>query len=305
MAFALREQSIKEFCWQNWFNAGIGKRSNLPGSGPGRLVRSGVRILLPAIMGMEEKAIFKNSKGLELRGILHTPKGQTDSIVVMAHGFCSNKDRERTVETAELYAKNGIAALRFDFGGSGESYKTEITVGKQVDDLKSAIKFVKGKGYKKIGLQGESLGGLVSILAHNAGIKAMVLWAPVTEKKKNVDKVLAQEGLSKEEFERIGHIVKKKDGKDFVIPKKYFEERIAVNQKKILSKIKCPVLILHGEKDDVVPLEDSKEAVKILKNSKLEIIAGLGHRFKFDDKKVSLGLSLKWFKEHLKEAALK
>lgn len=249
---------------------------------------------------IEEKVIFKNSKGLELQGNLHTPKEQTDSVVVMAHGSCSNKDRARTVEVAELYAENGMAALRFDFGGSGESYETEISVEKQVDDLKSAIEFVKGKGYKRIGLQGESLGGLVSCLAYTNDIKTMVLWAPVTEKKDKLKEVFEQEGYSKEEFEKIGYITKEKNGQKFTIPKKYFKERMAVNQTEMLSRIKCPVLILHGEEDDVVPLEDSKEAVKILENSKLEIISGLGHRFRFDDKKVSLDLSLNWFKEHLK-----
>ena len=110
---------------------------------------------------MMEKVSFKNSEGLELAGVLHTLEKQADSAIIISHGFCSNKDRERTVEVANLYAENGFAALRFDFGGSGESYKTEISVGKQVDDLKLAIEFVKGTGYKKIGLQGESLGGLV------------------------------------------------------------------------------------------------------------------------------------------------
>jgi len=247
-----------------------------------------------------EELLFKNSDGKELSGNLHLPKEETDSVIIICHGFCSSKDRERTIETANLYAENGMAALRFDFGGSGKSYDTEISIEKQVDDLQAAIGFVKSKGFTKIGIQGESLGGLVACLAFTPEIKTMVLWAPVTEKKKDVDKVLAQEGFSKEEFEKIGYITKTKNGKDFVIPKKYFDERMAVNQKEMLSKIKCPVLILHGEKDDVVPLEDSKKAIKILENSKLDIIPGLGHRFRYDDKKISLKLSVEWFGKFLK-----
>ena len=44
------EQTIKAFCRVNCFTAGIGKRSNLQASDACRLVRSGVRILLSAIM---------------------------------------------------------------------------------------------------------------------------------------------------------------------------------------------------------------------------------------------------------------
>lgn len=247
---------------------------------------------------MMEKVVFKNSKGLELVGVLHTPETKTDAVIIIAHGFCSNKDRERTVEMADLYAENRIAALRFDFGGSGESYETEISVEKQVDDLKGAIEFVKGEGFEKIGLHGESLGGLVSILAYSKEIKAMVLWAPVSSKAERLEAVLTQEGFSREEFEEKGYIVKKKNGQEFIIPKKYFEERINIDQEKMLSKIKCPALIIHGGKDDVVPLEDSKKAVEILENAKLEIIKELGHRFAFDESKKSLVLSLEWFKKY-------
>ena len=247
---------------------------------------------------MMEKVVFKNSKGLELVGVLHTPKEKTDAVIIIAHGFCSSMGRERIVEMTDLYAENKIAALRFDFGGSGESYETEISVKKQVDDLKGAIEFVKGKGFERIGLHGESLGGLVSILAYSEEIKAMVLWASVTEKKDMLESVLKQEGFSKEEFEKLGCIVKKKDEKEFIIPKKYFEERINIDQEKMLSKIKCPALIIHGGKDDVVPLEDSKKAVEILENAKLEIIKELGHRFAFDESKKSLVLSLEWFKKY-------
>lgn len=243
-----------------------------------------------------EKVNFKNSRGKNLVGILHTPEKKTDYIVTIAHGFTSNKDRKRLVDVSNIYAKNNIAYLRFDFCGSGESDRDEITVENQIDDLKSAIKFVKDKGYKKIGLQGESLGGLVSIFAYNKDICTMVLWAPVTKPEK-VEPSIVQEGASREELEKKGFIVKKKDGREFVIPKKCFEERENFNREELLGKINCPVLILHGDMDDAVPLEHSKEAVKILKNSKLEIIKGGGH--KLDNNEKVFYLSLNWFKKYL------
>ena len=72
-----------------------------------------------------------------------------------------------------------------------------------------------------------------------------------------------------------------------------------VNQKEILSKIKSPALIIHGDKDDTVPLEHSKEAMQYLsKESKLGIIKNGNHKL---DSKMNLviPLSVDWFKRYL------
>lgn len=245
-----------------------------------------------------EKVTFQNSKGLDLVGALHKPDEKTDSIVIISHGSTSNKDRKKLVDAATEYSKNGIAALRFDFGGSGDSYDSEITVSGQIEDLKAAIEYVQDAGYSNIGLQGDSLGGLVSILNYAPEIKAMVLWAPVTSKK--VPTPLTDENARKE-LEEKGYITinKIKDNTTFRLPQQYFDERLAVDQEKILSAVKCPVLIVHGDADELVPVEHSKEAMKYLSSeSQLEVISGGQHKL---DKKLEqvIPLSVEWFKKFL------
>lgn len=123
-----------------------------------------------------EKVTFQNSKGLNLVGIFHFPEKETKSVIIMAHGFTGDKDEwGRFVKTAEEFCKNGFTVFRFDFSASGESDGDSITVKQWVDDLKSAINFVKQKGYSNIGLLGLSLGGLCSILAYDENIKTRVL----------------------------------------------------------------------------------------------------------------------------------
>lgn len=243
-----------------------------------------------------EKVTFKNSRGLNLVGVFHIPKKETKSVIVIAHGFLATKDRARHIKAAETFSRQGFAVLRFDFGGCGESDETSINVEKQVDDLKSAINFVKSKGYKNIGLVGESLGGLTSILAYDKKIKTLVLWAPVTKAK--IPTIFKEKKLL-EELNKKGFIIHKKDEREFKITKEFFIERESVNQQEILSKIKCPVLIMHGDKDDTVPLEHSKEALQYLpKESKLEIIKGGDHKL---DGKIDeiISISLNWFRKYL------
>ena len=243
-----------------------------------------------------EKVRFRNSSDLELVGILHTPEEKTDKMVVVSHGSASNKDRDKWKMTATKYAENGIAVLRFDFGGSGESYDSEISIDGQVDDLRSAIKFVKTKGYSNMGLHGDSLGGLVSVLTYNPEIKAMLLWSPVTHSK--IPTPLKDEDAQKE-LEEKGYITKQKDGREFKFPKEYFEFRKNINQEEILSKIKCPVLILHSDADGIVPLEHSKKAMQYLsEESELKVISGGNHKLDNRLEEV-IPLSVNWFKKHL------
>jgi len=241
-----------------------------------------------------EKVSFKSSEGLNLTGVLYP--ANSNKAIIISHGFTANKDRPRLIKLAEFLSRENFAVLRFDFGGSGNSYETPINIDLQIDDLKSAIKFMKNKGYGEIGLLGESLGGLISILCYSQDIRTIILFAPVTASKKSS---IFEEGMEKELAEK-GFATKHKDGKIFKIPKEYFEARDNINQEEILSKIKCPILIIHGTEDDSVSLEDSKEAMQYLpEGSKLEIIEGAGHKLEEDIDRVII-LSLNWFKKHLK-----
>ena len=51
------------------------------------------------------------------------------------------------------------------------------------------------------------------------------------------------------------------------------------NGYKAAKNIKCPVLIIHGDADDVVPLSQSKKLDRLLKNSTLIAVKGLTHDY--------------------------
>ncbi len=245
----------------------------------------------------EERVFFKNSKGQKLAGVLHIPNKKTKSIIIISHGFASNKDRPRNIKVAKTLSEAGFAVLRFDFGGCGESEDRPILIKYQIDDLNSAINYIRKKGYEKIGLLGESLGGLTSILAYNKEIRTLVLWAPITKAK--IPSFLKEEKL-REELNKKGFLFYKKDGRNFKILEEYLIERKSINQKEILSRIRCPVLIIHGTNDTTIPLVNSKEAINYLpRESKLEIISGASHTL---DEKIDkvINISLEWFKKHLK-----
>lgn len=44
-----------------------------------------------------------------------------------------------------------------------------------------------------------------------------------------------------------------------------------------LKKVKVPTLVLHGDKDPLVPVEGGKHTAEVIPNAKLEILGGMGH----------------------------
>ena len=245
-----------------------------------------------------DKISFTNSQGDALVGVLHTPAAPTSSCVIISHGFTSDKDRGRHIRLAEALAEEGIAAFRIDFGGSGESAEREITVQAEVDDLTSALQEMKKKGYTKIGLHGESLGGLVSLLSWTPEVQTIGLWAPVTSNKV----FIALDDEQKASLASKGHYVRVKGEKRFIIPQQCLDEREAVNQEELLKRISVPVFILHGVNDSIISIEESRRALQLLPaGSHLEELPDWEHGDMPMENHLDtvIPATVSWFKNHL------
>lgn len=127
--------------------------------------------------------------GQRLFAVLHRPlHTENPPLVVTLHGFASSKHGSNRgyVRLAETLTKQGIACLRFDFRGSGDSEGDLSTL--SFEDLISDancicryIEHLEGIDTQRIGLFGASLGGTIAIFstAFHQLAKALVLWAPV------------------------------------------------------------------------------------------------------------------------------
>lgn len=142
---------------------------------------------------------FRNRQGKLLRGMVHRParprswgwdprkaKGPARVPgVVFFHGFTGDRMEAHWifVKCARALANAGIASLRFDFYGSGESEGEfrEVTLEGELADGEEAIKFFRRQkdiDPKRVGLVGLSLGGTVAAcLAPRVKGRALVLWA--------------------------------------------------------------------------------------------------------------------------------
>jgi alpha-beta hydrolase superfamily lysophospholipase len=220
--------------------------------------------------------------GYRLAGVLHSPKEKTSACVVTCHGLYSSKDSEKFVGIGRRFCKEGIAVLRFDFRGCGESggLPEETSITGRIEDLESALNFVDGQGYKNIGVMGSSLGGTVAVLtaAKDRKIKALVTWATPCY----LGELFRGDVI--EGLEKLRQDVSKYD----VV--------------RALKETRCPILIVHGSLDEIVPLSHAKvlyENAKELKD--IQIIEGGDHRLTDSSHRGrAVELTLEWFKKYLK-----
>ena len=107
--------------------------------------------------------------------------------VVLFHGFTGNRMESHWmfVKCSRALAQAGVASLRFDFYGSGESDGEfrEMSLRGEIADGRAAVAFLRGQtgiDPERVGLLGLSLGGAVAAaLAPSVQAKAVVLWSAV------------------------------------------------------------------------------------------------------------------------------
>lgn len=225
-----------------------------------------------------EHVLFENSRGREVHGTFDS--ADSDACIVMAHGLTDDRNVGGYFsDAAEALNKAGYNVLRFDFTGRGDT-GGNLTLDKGIDDLKSAIGFVEEKGMTRIGLYGYSMGGLISLKCVNDSVDALFLSSPVTASFKLPLHPIST-GLTKI-FGKVPDVNFGRKRKIEWVNRELTEDLLAVEQEKLLSEIGLPVKIVHGTRDLIVNVENSRKASEKLDNCVLDIIEGMGHTYKKD-----------------------
>src|SRR6201997_5559743 len=94
---------------------------------------------------------FRNRTGKRLRGMIHRPakarSRRGTPAVIFLHGFTGDRMESHWifVKCARALARVGVASLRFDFYGSGESEGEfrEVTLQSEIADARAAIDFLR------------------------------------------------------------------------------------------------------------------------------------------------------------------
>lgn len=195
------------------------------------------------------------------------PKGT----VILCHGYSAAKSS--TLEKAEIFLSLGYNTMLIDFMGSGGSEGNQTTIGfYEAQEVKSAFDYLKNKGEKNIVLFGTSMGAAAIMKCqndYNMNAEALILECPfgsmlqtVQARFKNMHlpafpmaNLLVFWGGVENNFNAFDH-----------------------NPVDYALGIKCPVLLLYGQRDDKVSPAETNAIYRNLSNIKdLKMFPLAGH----------------------------
>ncbi len=254
----------------------------------------------------EERVEFKNSRGEKIVGLLALPEKEKPPIVIIIHGFKGTKEYYPMVNNAiKPLTDNGIAVLRIDCRGTGESdWKfRDMTVESESEDVLTVIEYVKTLNIdkEKIALMGISMGAdaILMAMGKKRDVKTIVFWGPGWMFK-GLEYFDTPENRKTVGEEGVFYVTAKLTGQKLVAGKDLFKEFISFDIRPYMKFVEIPILVLRGSEDDVSTPEQDKEAVELL-NAEYVLIENGDHNFL--DKKAEgelINRTLDWFNRWLK-----
>ncbi len=288
-----------------------------------KVVRSGSEELAEAIMKpaandefTSEEVTFPNGD-ITLGGTLTLPKtgaARHPAAVIISGSGSQDRDGSMSVlglykKIAELLSRNGVAVLRHDDRGVGKSLmpKKPTAYRDVINDSKAAVEYLRGRkdiDADRVMLIGHSEGGMTAavIASEDQKIAAIILLAGATLA--TLDKLLLEQIVYQKALESpfnpqdrekyppivtwlLARIEEAKSGKPDATPNdvyEYLRQHIALNLAETYRRVKCPVLILQGERDVLALPHHAIDAARVLAESGnkrvlLRIFPNLSHVF--------------------------
>jgi len=226
---------------------------------------------------VQETVVIFQNEGMTLVATLVTPKGlKNPPIVITLHGFTQDRFHKEIPNTggehfyprlSRKFAELGIATLRVDFRGTGDSDGdyTMTTFSTQISDVLAAVEYVRTNlkytvNTNSIGLLGIDQGGLVTCAAasQDKRIDTAVLWSSVVSPAFTYGSMLT--------LDSIRNGVMLPDGGTLCLPiyvggiyqgdielgKGFFQEVFTVDPRASILDYKGPLMYIAGKVDSLV-----------------------------------------------------
>ena len=228
------------------------------------------------------KEFYINSDGIRLHAKLEMPENFNGKcpLAIIIHGLTGHMEEEHIVGVAKVMNEVGIAALRVEMYGHGKSEGKfeEHTLLKWINNALDVVDYAKKLYFvTDLYICGHSQGGLLTMIIgglRNDDFKAIIPMSPA---------VVILDAARKGIFFGVSfdpqHIPDELDAILYKINGNYFRTAQMININELIDRYSGPVFIVHGDRDEAVPLQYAIDAQKRYKNCKLDIIPGDDHCF--------------------------
>lgn len=227
----------------------------------------------PKTLGVKyENVTIQSKDGYDLYGwwIPHpTPR----ATIVFAHGYGKNREQSDLPlkELIPEFHEQGYQFLTFDFRGSGISEGDRVTVGaKEQDDLISAINYAKNRSNGPIVIYGVSMGAATALAtADDIDVAAVIADSPFSDLRAYLETNLpVWSDLPNFPFTPV-----------IMTVTPWFSGLDAdlVSPIQDVKQIDAPILLIHGEGDDAIPLSESEQLAAENDQIELWVTKNEGH----------------------------
>ena len=244
-------------------------------------------LLFPVLAYAETLNVQIEGSHGKLAAVIQKPEVNNKcAMVMLLHGFASNKEFGLFTILADELEKNNIASIRFDFNGHGQSEgKFEnMTVLNEIEDAKKVFDYVKNLDYvdpDSISIAGHSQGGVVtSMLAGELGadkVSKIVLFAPAAVLRDDAIRGTAF-GVN---YDAANPPETVKIFGNLNLGRNYILTAQTLKIYETAEKFTGPVCLIHGTGDRLVPYTYSERYNKIYRNNEIQLhlLDGVDHGF--------------------------
>jgi len=214
-----------------------------------------------------EKITVTGKRAAGIPAVLTIPGGDGPfPAVILCHGHGGSKDEAGGfVSLSIALAKAGVASIRMDFPGCGDSkedFAADNNLTNMLDDVGSVKAFLATDARinaDKLGIIGYSMGGRIAMLTADETYEAAVLWAPAGTPGPS-DMFTFMQLEDQAAFETL-YAVAKKDGKatytsifgfEQTLGLKWFDDMLGLDPYAAFNGYAGDVLTIYGENDIII-----------------------------------------------------
>ncbi len=216
-----------------------------------------------------ERITFPGAHGVDLSARLGLPPdGDVRACALFAHCFTCSKDLKPVVNISRALTQRGIAVLRFDFTGLGESDGdfSETNFTSNIEDLVAAAEFMQRRYEAPAILVGHSLGGaaVLQAAARMPSVRAIATigapFDPAHVKNLFVDAL--------DEIEERGKADVSLAGRRFTLSREFVRDLEGRHMEEVIGSLGRPLLIFHSPVDDTVGIDNAALIYKAARHPK-------------------------------------
>ncbi len=237
--------------------------------------------------GNKTVALKFHSQEYLLNGTLHLPENRNPPVIIGVHGLAANGDSPKQIALALACNALGMAFFRFDHRGCGQSegvFEEVTSLESRCRDLSDAAKLLSSREDlgERLGLFGSSMGGTTVLAsADELSARASVVFAAPTR-----GSSIVREPARLNEHQRLSP--------------EFYDRHINFDIEERLGDLHH-ILVMHGEKDEIVPMENAHRIYRRAGNPK-ELIIQEGGDHRMSDplhQKPFIETTSRWFEKHL------